>query len=75
MTTKTKYQNSVCRPGHLHKFRPVCQTAEGNVERCEKCGLQKHFKAGDGIGYLSWHIRDVLRKDDPMFFREFGEVE
>lgn len=75
MEDKTRFQNSVCRRGILHKFRPISTTDEGNVERCLRCGLQKHFKEKNKWEYLSWHIRDVLRADDPMFRREYPDAE
>ncbi|MDE2233075.1 MAG: hypothetical protein KGJ90_02985 [Patescibacteria group bacterium] len=72
---KTKYQLSICRPGWLHKFRPVYFVPQGNVEKCERCGRVRYFDARDKWGYLAWHIRDVLRKGDPMFAREYPNIQ
>ena len=67
-----RYQNSVCRRGHLHDFLQVQNTKTGFVERCRKCGLQLHFPANiPNHIYLSFHIRSALQGNDPMFKREF----
>ena len=61
----------------MHKFRRVAQTPSGFVERCERCGKQMHFPIAPGANtyYLSYHIRDVLRANDPMFRREYPHVK
>ncbi len=69
---KTKYQNSVCRGHFLHKFKQITITDRGSLERCERCGMQKMFVNGmPNHIYLSFHIREVLRADDPLFNREY----
>lgn len=69
---KTKYQNSVCRRGWLHKFIQIKQTGTGFLERCERCGKQIHFPVNiPNHIYLSYHIRSVLQSHDPLFQREY----
>ncbi len=72
---KTRYQNSVCRPGILHKWIEIGQTPRGTLERCERCGMKKHFpKDMPNHLYLSWHIRSVLRKSDSLFAKEYPNL-
>lgn len=69
---ETRYQNSVCRPGWLHKFKDIKQTSTGTLERCERCGLQMNFPSNmPSHLFLSYHIRQILRKSDPLFAREY----
>lgn len=69
---KTRYQNSVCRPGILHKFIQLRVTTHGSLERCERCGMQKMFSMSmPNHLYLSYHIRSILRADDRLFKREY----
>lgn len=67
-----RYQNSVCRRGHLHDFLQVKETKTGFLERCRKCGVQLHFPANvPNHIYLSFHVRSALQPSEPMFLREF----
>lgn len=67
-----RYQNSKCKGGYLHKFRQVTQTERGFLERCERCGKTMHFSHDvPNHYYLSYHIRDVLQDNDPMFYKEY----
>ncbi len=75
MQTK-RYQNSLCgtRGTWLHKFRIMKQTQMGVLERCERCGLTKHFsnQIKNHI-YMSWHIRSALQSWEPLFNREYPQ--
>lgn len=69
---KTRYQNSVCREGWLHKWLPMGETKNGSLERCERCGIKMNFPTNmPNHLYLSYHIRSVLRKSDTMFAKEY----
>jgi hypothetical protein len=75
-THKTRYQNSVCRRGHLHDFLQVMETRYGFLERCRKCGATIHFKSNiPNHVYLSYHIRSALQPSDPLFFREYPNAK
>lgn len=70
-----KYQNSVCKGTWLHNFEILKQTQAGILERCKRCGLPKHFPNQiPNHLYLSWHIRQALQVNDPMFLREYPEA-
>lgn len=73
---KTKYQNSVCKRGWLHKWVTTSQDSKGIVERCERCGKKMMFssKMPNHI-FLSYHIRSVLRADDALFSREYPNIQ
>ena len=74
MKTK-RYQNSVCRGNFLHKFQIIKNTGNGVLERCERCGLQKHFhNETKNHHYLSWHIRSALQSWEPLFNREYPQL-
>jgi hypothetical protein len=66
-----KYQNSYCRGSWLHKFRTVQEFPDGAVERCERCGLQKYFRLEAKLIYLSYHLREILKPNDPLFIHEY----
>ena len=72
---KTRYQNSVCRRGWLHKWKRVGTSKNGYIERCERCGKQMNFseRMPNHI-YISYHIRSVLRANDRLFKREYPNV-
>jgi hypothetical protein len=73
--TKTRYQNSVCRPGHLHDFIPQGIVKEGLLERCTRCGKQMHFPFNvPNHIYLSFHIRSAIQRDDPLFAKEYPQL-
>lgn len=72
---ETRYQNSVCRRGILHKFVLIRTTPLGVLERCERCGMKKHFKNNEPNHlYLSYHIRSVLKKSDNLFKKEYPNI-
>ena len=72
---ETKYQNSVCRPGLLHKFKQIRITDNGSLERCERCGLQMNFPFTiPNHIYISFHIRDILRSSDSLFSKEYPNL-
>lgn len=69
-----RYQNSYCRGNWLHKFQIIKQTKDGVLERCDKCGLEKHFSVDvPNHIYLSYHLRSGLQIYDPMYQREYGQ--
>jgi hypothetical protein len=69
---KTRYQNSECRGGYLHKYRIINEYNGGLVERCERCGDKQFFPSNTpNYKYLSYHIRQALQVDDPRFLREY----
>lgn len=73
---QTRYQNSICRRGTLHKFVQIGMTKNGSLERCEKCGLQINFPVNyPNHLYLSFHIRNVLRAEDPLFRKEYPNIK
>lgn len=71
-----RYQNSWCKKvGFLHAFKPIMETGKGVLERCGRCKEKKHFPHGmNNARYLSYHIRDILRANDPMFRKEFPNI-
>jgi hypothetical protein len=72
---KTRYQNSVCRRGILHRWVQIRPTNRGTLERCERCGTKMHFPNDTPNHiFLSYHIRSVLRADDPLFKREYPHI-
>lgn len=74
---RNKYQNSFCGIGNywLHDFKPVQDTPYGTYERCTRCGSGMHFPHDvPNHIYLSYHIRSVLRADDPLFTREYPHI-
>lgn len=70
-----KYQNSECKNGWLHRWTQLAMIKGGSLERC-RCGLKMWFPADRGANayYLSYHIRSVLRANDPRYQREYGNV-
>lgn len=70
-----RYQNSWCKKaGFLHNFKPLQNTYKGILERCQRCGTKKHFPEGmSNAKYLSYHIREILRADDPMYRKEYAK--
>lgn len=68
-----RYQNSECRGGYLHKWTQLELIKNGSLERCDRCGLKMWFPADRGANrhYLSYHIRSVLRANDPRFIKEY----
>lgn len=72
---KTRYQNSVCRPGVLHKFIQVGLSTIGSLERCQRCGVQIHFPISiPNHIYVSYHIRSILQSNDNLFKKEFPKA-
>lgn len=70
-----KYQNSQCRAGYLHKFAVIKQTNKGLLERCERCGLSKHFNNNvSNANYLSYHLRQALQSNHPLFKKEYPNI-
>jgi len=50
----------------------VGQTDQGLLERCSRCGMQKHFKHHTpNAYYLSYHIKSALQTNDPMYLKEY----
>lgn len=73
---QTKYQNSVCRRGWLHDFKRISPTKTGFLERCSRCGLQMNFPNNmPNHLQISFHIRNILRANDPLFSREYPEIK
>lgn len=71
-----RYRKSVCRGAWLHKFKQIKQTQTGVLERCERCGMTKHFPINaPNLYYLQYHIRSILRKSDPLFSREYPNIK
>lgn len=72
---KQRYQKSNCRNNYLHDLRQVKNTGIGYLERCTRCGIQKHFPLNvPNAEYLAWHIRSALQPTDKLFFREYPEA-
>jgi predicted nucleic-acid-binding Zn-ribbon protein len=68
-----RYQKSICTKGnYLHKFREVERNEYGILERCERCGLRKHFPQDiPSSKYLEFHIREVLQTNDAIYYHEY----
>ena len=77
MNQKSKrYQNSVCRGNWLHKFVPIKMTQTGSLERCERCGMTKHFlHKAPSHTFVSYNIRSLLTTADPLFYREYPQIK
>lgn len=60
----------------LHKFKLLAEVKNGILERCERCGLMRHFPNNiPNHEYLAYHIRSILRADDPLFKKEYPEIK
>ena len=78
MSPTKRYQNSLCkRKGWLHKWEQLKLINGGSLERCERCGDKMWFPAARGYNtrYLSYHIRSILRADDPRFKKEYPHIK
>lgn len=77
MKQSKRYQNSLCGRGMwLHKFKPIKLTPVGSLERCERCGLQKHFLYSEpSYVFVSYNIRSLLTIADPLFYREYPQIK
>jgi hypothetical protein len=72
MKLPARYQDSICKGGYLHDFKPVVITNIGFMERCTRCGEQIHFPIDTpNWKYLSYHIRSILRADDQLYNHEY----
>lgn len=72
---ETKYQNSLCRRGWLHKWLTIRYTEKGELVRCERCGDKMHLR-NDMPRHIqaSFLIRSILQSSDPLFAREYPEI-
>lgn len=72
MQFETRYQNSICRRGWLHRWITLKYTEKGELVRCERCGEKLHLdnKMPRHI-ILSYMIRSVLQESDRLFKREY----
>lgn len=71
-----RYQKSACKGDYLHKFAQTATTPIGILERCERCGLEIHFPNDTpNYKYLEYNIRRILRKSDPLFIHEYGNIQ
>lgn len=69
---ETRYQNSLCRRGWLHKLLTIRYTEKGELVRCERCGEKMHFdnKMPRHI-QASYLIRSLINSNDPLWKREY----
>ncbi len=67
-----RYQNSNCLNGYLHDYRQVKPFPKGVLERCSRCKDQQFFpyNVANHV-YLSYHLRQALQPNDPLFKREY----
>jgi NMD protein affecting ribosome stability and mRNA decay len=75
MIFETRYQNSLCRRGWLHKYATIKYTDKGELVRCERCGMKLHLR-NDWPRHIqaSYLIRSIIQESDPLFPREFPEA-
>jgi hypothetical protein len=67
-----RYRKSRCRGNWLHDFKTIKQTNMGFLERCSRCGVNKHFPVkAPNLYFLQYHIKNIIRADDPLFRREW----
>lgn len=73
----SRYQNSECRGGYLHKWIQLEIIKDGSLERCERCGKKMWFSAARGANalYLSYHIRSALQPSDARFEKEYPSIK
>jgi hypothetical protein len=69
---KSRYQNSECKGGYLHRYVILDNHNGGLIERCDRCGDTKYFPYDTPAHiYMSYHIRQGLQVNDPRFLREY----
>lgn len=73
---QTRYQNSVCRRGWLHKWATIKYTEKGELVRCKRCGEKMHFdnKMPRHI-IASYMARSMLQSSDTLFAREYPLIK
>ena len=64
---------------NFHRMKVKMESAEANVEYCERCKevfIFKKSKHGriDNEYYREVHARDYIQPDNKLFTREYGEV-
>lgn len=74
MEKLTEWSNSECFDGWLHKFKFLEENPDGLTEMCQLCNKVVFFPNDcDNISYLSWHLREALQPDNPLFSHEHPE--
>ena len=76
MRFETRYQNSVCRRGILHKWATIKYTSKGELVRCERCGEKLHLR-NDFPRHIqaSYFAREMLPSYDPLFKKEYPLIK
>ena len=70
-----RYSNSECRNGYLHKFYPNKPDGKRFSGQMRTVRIKKIFpQDAPNLLYL-YNIRRVLRADDPLFKREYPDVQ
>lgn len=68
------FQKSKCHGGWLHSFTITDTYPEGVAEVCLKCRKRVYFPNNiPNVVYLSYHMRQALQRDHPLFAREYNK--
>ena len=69
-------KNSECRYTHfLHDYQIVEEFPHGVMEECTRCHDKQFFRNDvKNIDYLSYHLRSILRSNDPRYLREYETI-
>lgn len=70
------WELSKCKGIWLHRFTIQSQYSQGIVEQCQICGIRVFFPIQNGATennlYLSYHLRQLLVPQHPLFAHEYG---
>ncbi len=65
------WDESSCHDGWLHRFHIIEQNPDGVIEMCRLCQKTVFFTSNvDNLTYLSYHLREALTEDHPLFLHE-----
>jgi hypothetical protein len=74
MEKLNEWEMSSCADGWLHRFKIVSESPEGVTEMCKLCTNTVFFPANcDNLTYLSYHLREALPTDHPLYWHEFPQ--
>lgn len=72
MEKLNEWSASECYDGLLHRYRIIEQNPEGVIEMCKLCQNTVFFPQNvDNLTYLSYHLREALTEDHPMYYLEY----
>jgi hypothetical protein len=66
------WDESSCADGWLHRFHIIETNPDGTMEMCKLCTKVVFFPTNcDNLTYLSYHLREALQTDHPLYFHEW----